>query len=188
MKMQARKFTTFDVSKICGVSVSTIVNWIESGKLKAYETLGGHRRVREEDLAVFLKENNFPIPQEMASHIGKKILIVDDDAAIVGYIDKIIKGADVKYETDFALNGFEAGDKLNMFNPDTVILDVYLQGVNGFDVCVMIKERHPHVKVIAISGNDIDQTKKKILEAGADVFLSKPFESCQLLDELEKHN
>ena len=66
-----------------------------------------------------------------------------------------------------------------------LILDVLLPGIDGYEVCKLIKTRHPSMKVIAISGSAVKETKDKILEAGADVFINKPFDAAALLKELQ---
>ncbi len=184
--MEKRFYTTFDISDMCGVGVTTIVDWVESGKLKAHKTLGGHRRISKQDLVEFLKKNKFPIPEEI-SGMAEKILIVDDEQPIVEYIERVLKALDFEYETDNALTGFEAGDKLNQFGPDIVILDIKLPGINGYEVCRAIKQRDPNIKVIAISGSNNEATKRKVIQAGADAFLPKPFVPKALLEEVMKN-
>ena len=50
-----RPLTTFEISKICGVTLPTVANWINQGKLIAYKTPGKHRRVSKEHLVLFMK-------------------------------------------------------------------------------------------------------------------------------------
>ena len=58
--MIKKAYTTQDVADHCNVSSRSIVTWIEANKLKAYKTLGGHRRILLEDLESFLEKNNMP--------------------------------------------------------------------------------------------------------------------------------
>ena len=53
--------TTFDISKIIDVYPTTVANWIDRGKLKAFKTPVGHRKVTKTDLLAFLKKYNMPI-------------------------------------------------------------------------------------------------------------------------------
>ena len=48
--------TVFKASQICNVSAKTIINWIDSGHIKAYKTVGGHRRINRSDLEYFMKK------------------------------------------------------------------------------------------------------------------------------------
>ena len=58
-----KKFlTTSDAAQICGVAHTTVIRWITEGKLKAHETPGGHRRIVQGDLVLFMKQFNMPVP------------------------------------------------------------------------------------------------------------------------------
>ncbi len=48
-------FTVFQASKYCNVSPKTIINWIEAGHIRAYKTVGGHRRIKRLDLLEFMR-------------------------------------------------------------------------------------------------------------------------------------
>lgn len=87
-----RKAAVLSVNQVglyCQVSPQTIVNWINAGKLKAYKTAGGHRRIVRSDLAEFLERYNMPAfgsffyQYESEQARKKKILMVDDDPVIV---------------------------------------------------------------------------------------------------------
>ncbi|MBN1621258.1 MAG: response regulator [Endomicrobiales bacterium] len=54
--------TTYQISKLCGVTLTTVTNWVENGLLPAYKTPGGHRRIQREDLLKFLEKHNMPVP------------------------------------------------------------------------------------------------------------------------------
>jgi len=70
-------------------------------------------------------------------------------------------------------------------NPDIVILDIRLPGVDGFSVCESIKKNYPETRVIAITGFGSDEVQKKIMDAGADLYLEKPFDLKYLILEIE---
>jgi excisionase family DNA binding protein len=75
--------TVFKASKYCNVSPKTIINWIESGHINAYKTVGGHRRIKKSDLEDFMKKQGIPIPKEEMAEERIRILVVDDDPIIV---------------------------------------------------------------------------------------------------------
>ncbi|HAX99007.1 MAG TPA: histidine kinase, partial [Candidatus Atribacteria bacterium] len=66
--------TVFQASKYCKVSPKTIINWIESGHIKAFKTVGGHRRIKKTDLEDFMKKQGIPIPEEELKEERKRIL------------------------------------------------------------------------------------------------------------------
>ena len=133
--MEDKIYTTFNISKIIKVSLPTVTNWINDKKLKAFITPGGHRRVKSSELLIFLKQYNLPIPPELESFDKIKILIIDDDQELLNVIVKALKNKSDKYETLTATDGFDAGRALTQFNPDLVVLDIMLPGIDGFKIC-----------------------------------------------------
>lgn len=185
--MEKKIFTTYEVSQFCSVDLSTVINWIEQGKLVAYRTPGGHRRVMREDLVHFLKEYRMPIPAGLAKK-GRRILIVDDERAVVDLIVRAIEKLNRKCDIDTAFDGFEAGRKVITFEPDLVILDLMLPGIDGFKVCKNIRssKKTKHIKVLAITGFDSPENRKKIFSSGANDYLAKPFEITDVLERVDK--
>ena len=59
--------TTHEVARYCHVTLTTIVNWIEDGSLRAYKTKGGHRRVKKDDLVDFLEKHKKDVISHMLS-------------------------------------------------------------------------------------------------------------------------
>jgi len=186
--VQKKILTTYDVSQYCSVDLSTVINWIDQGRLLAYKTPGGHRRVKKEDLVHFLKEYQMPIPGDLVNRQKSRILIVDDDRSVVDLIVRAIRKLKKRCEVETAFDGFEAGRKLVAFQPDLVILDLMLPGIDGFKVCrnIRMDKKTKHVKVLAITGFDTQENQKKIFSAGANDYLPKPLEVNELLGHIEK--
>ena len=69
--------TVFTASKYCNVSSKTIINWVEAGHIKAYKTVGGHRRIKKADLESFMKNQGIPVPGVKDDSGRKKILVVE---------------------------------------------------------------------------------------------------------------
>ncbi len=179
--MEDKTFTTFYIAKLLDVYPTTVAKWIDEGRVKAFVTPGGHRRVRYADLLDFLKKYELPIPFELRSSDRKKILIIDDDEMVLESIEKIIATKAEKYDTYTARDGFQAGTAMSEFKPDIVILDIKLPGIDGFEVCRTIKKQKGSVKIIAVTGYPDEESRKKILASGADAYLPKPFEADELL-------
>lgn len=95
---------------------------------------------------------------------------------------------DMDIKIDSAMDGFEAGKKAVSFLPDLIILDLKLPGIDGFQVCKNIRneEKLKNTKILAITGYDTPENKKKILECGADDFLAKPFEMETFINTVKK--
>jgi len=171
-------FTTFDAAKLCHVSPLSIINWVNAGRLSAFRTPGGHRRIRREDLILFMRENGLPLPEELEPDSGrKKVLIVDDERAICKLVsDHLMSLAGQPYEVSIATDGFEAGKMVGALRPDVVVLDLRMAGMDGFQVCKTIKAdpETAGTVVIAITGYHTPETESRILDCGAIRCLAKP--------------
>ncbi|MET1055742.1 MAG: response regulator [Pedobacter sp.] len=113
----------------------------------------------------------------------KKIFIADDDEAIVDATAMMLEMAG--YEVRHTLNGATVqNDVLN--RPDLVLLDIWMSGIDGRDVCRMLKADPAtlDIPVLMISaGRDI---KESALASGANDFLAKPFDMDDLLEKVAK--
>ena len=180
--------TISEASKLCGVSLKTIINWIEKGHIKAYKTVGGHRRIQKEDLYTFMTTHNIPIPDQEASDARKKILIVDDDRIIVETLVLAFEEDEHGYEVLSASDGFEAGLQVSHFKPDLMILDIMMPDINGYEVCKRIKcsPESKNTKVIVLSAYLDEDNFKKMKEYGADACFSKPLPIPDLKKEVVK--
>jgi len=180
--------TVFKASKCCSVSPKTIINWIESGLIKAYKTPGGHRRINRKDLIAFMEKQGMPLPEEDADTGRIKILVVDDDPIIVESIVQSLEEDEYDYEVISAADGFEAGIQVSHFKPDLLILDIMMPDIKGFDVCKKIKgsPETKDTKIIVLSAY-LDEEKFKQMKAhGADACYSKPLPLTQLKEEVSR--
>ena len=179
--------TVFKASKHCSVSPKTIINWIEAGHIKAYKTVGGHRRIKKEDLEIFMKKQGIPIPGEELDEGRKRILVVDDDPIIVGTIVEALKD-EHDYEVFSASDGFEAGLKVKEFKPHLMILDIMMPGIKGDEVCKKIKSdsETENIKILILSAYLDEEKFKTMEEYGADVCFSKPLQLPRLKEEVSR--
>jgi CheY-like chemotaxis protein len=187
--MKRMAFGTHEIAKICHVTPATVGNWINKGLLPFFQTGGGHRRVWDRDIIEFMNSHNIPILKDTKIESIIRILIVDDEPGIIEVVNRILKD---KYnnnvETHSASDGFEAGLKVELYMPELIILDIRLPGIDGFEVCKLIKsqENMKNIKILAISGNCDQESIDHVLKCGADDFLAKPFSQLQLIEKIEK--
>lgn len=111
----------------------------------------------------------------------KKILIADDDPSIVDSLKMLLEleGYEVKTTT----NG-ETIYKMEKEYPDLLLLDIWMSGQDGREICKYLK-REPHTKnipVIMISASR--DVKQSAIDSGADDFIEKPFEQEELLKKI----
>jgi len=180
--------TVFKASKYCNVSPQTIINWIESGHIKAYKTVGGHRRIKSTDLIAFMTRQGIPVPEHEPVETRKRILVVDDDPIIVETIVQALEEDEHDYEVISASDGFEAGLQVNHFRPHLMILDIMMPDIKGYEVCRKIKgaEETNHIKIIVLSAYLDDEKFKMMKEHGADSCFSKPLPLPRLREEVAR--
>jgi CheY-like chemotaxis protein len=168
------------------VDPGSIANWIDQGLLNAHRTPGGHRRVLAEDLIKVLREHKMPIPPVLAVP-PRRVLVVDDEPAITELICRAIKAVHPEYEVAEAHDGFRAGTVVATLKPDVVILDLKMPGMDGYDVCRLIKSQPliNHAQILAMTAYPSAENEKRILECGAKMCLSKPLDIDVLLKEVE---
>jgi CheY-like chemotaxis protein len=84
-----------------------------------------------------------------------------------------------------AYDGFEAGRLVQQFKPTVVLLDVMMPGIDGLEVCRSLKgdPQTQDIRVVAMTGFHTPELQKKMLAAGAQVLLSKPFPSDLVIRE-----
>ena len=117
--------------------------------------------------------------------MNRKILIVDDEPNIVVPLQFLMEK--IGYETVVAQSGEEALEVIPKENPDLILLDIMLPGVDGFEVCeiVKLKPEWKHIKIIFLTakGRDVDIAKGMIL--GADEYIAKPFSTHELVERVK---
>lgn len=177
--MSKAVFTTFETAKLCHVSPLSIINWVNAGRLPAFRTPGGHRRIRREDLIRFMKDNGIPLPTDLQDGSGKqRVLVVDDEETIRELLSEHLQSRTPSYEVLTASDGFEAGRLVATFKPDVVLLDLRMPGLDGFQICRTIKAapESANTTVIAITGFYSPEIEARILECGALRCFAKPID------------
>lgn len=177
-------FTTGEAAKICKVSQQTIIRCFDSGALKGFRVPGSRfRRIPRDQLFHFMRENG--IPTDALESGKRKVLVVDDDQDLVELIVDVLE-RDGRFETRSVNNGFDAGMMVKEYRPDLIVLDVMLPDINGKDVCVRVRNDKSleEVKIICISGMVEEDRIEELKEAGANTFLSKPFEMEKLIEQM----
>jgi len=114
-----------------------------------------------------------------------RILVVDDDPGVREVIADALKYDAAGYEVETAIDGVDAGLKLEHFRPDLIVLDVIMPGMGGLEVCNRIRSQTEldATKIIILTGAPEGGKAETSLVYGADLFLQKP----QPLDVLLAH-
>lgn len=111
-----------------------------------------------------------------------KILIVDDEPNLVIPLQFLMEQHG--YQALVAQSGEEALESISKEKPDLVLLDIMLPGVDGFEVCEIIRLnpewRSTKIIFLTAKGRDVDIAKGMVL--GADEYITKPFSNQQVID------
>lgn len=179
--MPERTYTTHDIARFCDVYPSTVGHWIDEGKLRAHKTAGGHYRVTREDLIEFLQGLNMRLPAELVSR--RRILVVDDDAELA----KVVARAFVlhpEFEVETCGDGINALISIGRNPPDLVVLDIVIPKMDGIQVCRVLKSqpRTSGIKIVAVSGQKLPFSEKKLIDIKVDAFFRKPLDLKELVE------
>jgi|YelNatPaOPRAMG01_1025707.scaffolds.fasta_scaffold00063_86 DNA-binding NtrC family response regulator len=107
-----------------------------------------------------------------------KILIIDDDNLVCVSLKKLL--TKLGYEVEICLNAADAFDKIETFEPDIILLDIYLTTHNGLDLLKQFQKKFFHIPVIMITGYSDVKIAVTAIKSGAFDFLLKPIDIEQL--------
>jgi DNA-binding response OmpR family regulator len=116
----------------------------------------------------------------------KRVLIAEDEPNIVISLEFLLKGAG--YEVTVARDGEEALRQIGTLRPDLVVLDIMLPSVSGFEVCRSIREDPVtrSIRVLMLTARGRESEMQKGIAAGADVYMTKPFATKELLEAVAR--
>jgi len=181
-----RIFTTGEAADVCKVSQQTIIRCFDSGRLGGFRVPGSKfRRIPRADLIKFMRDNEIPT-DSLEARSSKRILVVDDDPAIVEVFQDLI-GNDSRFELRSCGTGYEAGMLTESFRPHVLILDYLLPDINGNEVCKRIRSRDDlsGTRIVFVSGVVAPDEVDKLMAAGPDEFVRKPFDIKHLMARIE---
>ena len=115
-----------------------------------------------------------------------QILIVDDEPNIVVPLQFLMEQNG--YDVIIAQSGEEALESIARYTPDLILLDIMLPGIDGFEVCqiVRLKPEWQSTKIIFLTakGRDVDIARGMVL--GADAYVTKPFSNADIVDKVRE--
>jgi two-component system, OmpR family, alkaline phosphatase synthesis response regulator PhoP len=116
--------------------------------------------------------------------VGKKVLIADDEPNIVAALQFLLERNG--YEVQVARNGDEALRLIESQTPDLVLLDIMMPQKSGYEVCQRMRERPDwqHIKIVMLSAKGRDVEVNKGLSIGADLYVTKPFSTQELIAKI----
>lgn len=176
--------TPAEVARLLLVAPVTVRQWAQRGWLKAELTAGGHRRFLRSEVEHFARARGLTLHRQQG---GRRVLVVDDDAQLVRYLAELLQSVDGVEAVESAHDGFDAGMRVRSFQPDTILLDLMMPGLDGFEVCRLLQADPVtrSIRIVAMTGYPSEDNVQRILAAGARVCLAKPFDREQILQALD---
>ncbi len=107
------------------------------------------------------------------------ILVIDDERSLVNVLKPFLE--DLGYTVERALTGTEGMEKIPLFKPDIILLDISLPDISGLELLPKIKLDYPYISVVVITGNMDVKIAVEAMKKGAEDYLAKPLN----LDELQ---
>lgn len=119
-------------------------------------------------------------------NVSKKILVVDDNPINLGILDEMLSG---EYRLDFARNGYDAIQIAKRTRPAVILLDVMMPGMDGLETCRQLRQVSDlrRTLVIMVTAKAMPSERAAGISAGADDYISKPFDEVELLAMLRNY-
>ena len=117
--------------------------------------------------------------------MARKVLIVDDEPNIVTSLTFLMKKSG--FETSVARDGEQALAEVERFGPDLVLLDVMMPKYDGYEVCQKLRAAgRTELKIILLTAKGRDAEVAKGLAVGADAYVTKPFSTRDLVEQVTR--
>jgi putative two-component system response regulator len=112
-----------------------------------------------------------------------KILAMDGDPNNIAILEELLED---RFELKISSNGEQVLEIAREFQPDMILLDIMMPGIDGYEVCRRLREHDvlKNTKIIMLSARAMNSEKFKGYEAGADEYITKPFDGDEFLEKL----
>ncbi len=167
--------TSYQVGALLQVNPSSVNKWIKDGRIPAYRTPGGHRRIRATDLMAFLVAHNMPIPGGLTlAAKGRAVLAISDDPHIFDALRQMTPQAGLR--VTLAQDGLDGLMRVGAESPDVVVLGPTQAPLNSLDICRRLRaaEKTRTLKIAVLLKESSAQAEREAKLAGADWVMVAP--------------
>ncbi len=152
--------TTREAARLLNVSLRTVQLWAESGVLNAWKTAGGHRRISVDSVNRIRDEQLRVTDRYRHAVAPSSIIIVEDDPVFRELYKLKIASWQLPANIGTARDGFEGLLLIGKLNPQVVITDLRMPGLDGFQMIRSLQSTSADLQIIVITGLDDRQIKR----------------------------
>lgn len=181
-----RLFTSSEAGDLLQVNASSIKKWVDAGRLSAFRTPGGHRRIRASDLLEFLARHRMPVPFALRAAARRRVVVIDDDQAHLRAIARRLRRWDGAVDLTLIDDPLAALVRIGATAPHAIVLDVVLPGPSGLELCRALRAA-PQTKdatLIVVSAFMTEVLAAEAVAAGAHHAVEKPLDPAFLLNAI----
>ena len=178
--------TSTQVGVLLQVNPSSVKKWVNDGHIVAFRTPGGHRRIRAADLVSFLDQHKIPVPRPLFAAARRRVVVVDDDPAQLRGMGRAFRRWADKLEVTYVDNGVDALVAVGAVRPHALVIDVYMPGLDGIEVCRRLRA-NPATRdlvLIVTSGRMTAELEQVARATGVRRVLRKPVDVTAIVEEL----
>jgi excisionase family DNA binding protein len=189
-----RAYSTIEVARRLGVSLQTVQRWVDAGHLKAWKTLGGHRRIDADSAESLFKSQGSvsartdPAVQSVSPPVPLQVLVVDDDPVDLELTLALVRRALPDAEIMQAEDGFQALLAVGQCVPDILVTDINMPHMDGFEMIRSLVgggALRP-AKIVAVSSlspSDLEARGRLLPDVQ---FMSKPVDEARFAKTLHR--
>jgi excisionase family DNA binding protein len=174
-------YSTAYVARRLGVSVPTVQRWVDAGHLRAWKTIGGHRRIDAASAEQLFRSQS--LPEEGATTavpvpVALQVVVVDDNPNDRDILTALVEAALPGARVAVAENGFQGLVAIGQLAPDVVVTDIVMPHMDGFAMLEQLSSHcavRPRVLVAASSQSPEQLAHRGTLPPGVH-FMRKPLE------------
>jgi excisionase family DNA binding protein len=190
-----KAYSTAQLARLAGVSPQTVQRWVDAGLVAAWRTVGGHRRIDASSADAYLRSLAVAPSRSGRRSRGRsadpvsdriRVLVVDDQPMQRSILTLEVKHALDDVEVITASSGIEALVLIGRSDPDIVVTDIVMPGIDGFQM-IQYLQHSPGIRtpiIIAVSGYDQEQLARMGKLPVTVPILFKPFNSTRLCELL----
>lgn len=167
--------TTY-AAKLLGLSVGTIQTLVEKNELQAWKTQGGHRRISMPSIRNYQKKHNMLMSPLDSKEHRLRVLLVEDDPITRDMIKDFCNRIEMPVDCTAMSSGLEALIDMASIQPDVLIADLNMPGVDGFELLKTLKNspQFQRMTCLVISAMNEEEIAAKGGLPEGTIFMSKP--------------